>query len=207
MKRVLWMTVLLAWLSACTVLPVRPTVALYAPVLELAPASVSASVPWRLALARPIASGPLATPRILVRPSPDEIEIYPRAEWSEPAPGLVGNALMQAFEVNGRIGSLERSSAGLDHDFELTTELRDFQLELAGGPVAVVRIKANLIAQPRGVLVASRLFEARIPAAGQQVTDAVAALSDALAQTLPQVADWTVAEAQAQWRAGDVTAQ
>ncbi len=109
---------------------------------------------------------------------------------------------MLALEADGRIGALDRSSAGLVRDFELTTELRDFQIELAGGPAAVLRIKANLIVYPEGRLVASRLFEARVPAAGQQVSDAVAALSDALGRMLPQIADWTVVEGQAQRRAG-----
>lgn len=201
-SRFLAAVALLALLPACNVLPTKPPVTLYAPAPQFAPGTHETRVDWRLAVARPLASGPVATPRILVRPTPSEIEVYPQAQWSEPAPGLVAQALMLALEADGRIGALDRSSAGLVRDFELTTELRDFQIELAGGPAAVLRIKANLIVYPEGRLVASRLFEARVPAAGQQVSDAVAALSDALGRTLPQIADWTVVEGQAQRRAG-----
>lgn len=203
-----WMLVAsLALLSACNVLPTKPPVTLYSPVPQFAPGAHETPVTWRLAVARPLASGPVATPRILVWPAPGEIEVYPQAQWSEPAPGVIGNALMLALEADGRIGALERSSAGLVRDFELTTELRDFQIELAGGPAAVLRIKASLVAYPEGRLVASRLFEARVPATGQQVSGAVVAFTDALARTLPQIADWTVTQGQAQWQAGDAAAQ
>ena len=197
-----WILVaMLTLLSACNVLPTKPPVTLYSPVPRFAPEAQETRVDWRLAIARPLASGPVATPRILVRPTPSEIEVYPQAQWSEPAPGLVAQALVQALEADGRIASLDRSSAGLVRDFELTCELRDFQIELADGPAAVLRIKANLVAYPEGRLVASRLFETRVPAAGQQVSEAVAAFTDALGIVSSQLADWVVAEGQAQWRA------
>ena len=188
-----------AVLSACNVLPTKPPVTLYAPVPQFAQGADEVQMAWRLAVARPLASGPVATPRILVRPTPSEIEVYPQAQWSEPAPGLVAQALMQALEADGRLAALDRSSAGLVRDFELTTELRDFQIELADTPVAILRIKANLVAYPEGHLVASRLSEARVPAAGQQVAEAVAALSETLERALPQVADWAVMQGQAHW--------
>src|SRR5690606_11161141 len=97
----------------------------------------------RLAVARPQASGPLATAWILVRPVSGQIEVYPAAQWSEPLPGLVDNALVEAFEASGRFAGVERAASGLAHDVELATELRDFQIELEGGPVAVIRIKAS----------------------------------------------------------------
>lgn len=196
-----WMLVaLLALVSACSVLPSKPPVTLYAPAPEFVARSDESQVAWRLAVARPVASGPVATPRILVRPTPSEIEVYPQAQWSESAPGVVGNALLLALEADGRIATLDRSSAGLARDFELTTELRDFQLELAGGPAAVLRIKAGLISHPEGQLIASHLFETRVPASSQQVGDAVAALSEALARTLSEVSDWAVTQGEAQWR-------
>lgn len=198
--------VLLALLSACNVLPTKPPVTLYSPTPQFVSGRNETQVEWRLAVARPIASGPVATPRILVRPAPSEIEVYPQAQWSEPAPGLIAQALMQALEADGRIASLGRSSAGLVRDFELTTELRDFQIELAGGTAAVVRIKASLVAYPEGRLVASRVFETRVPAEGQQVSEAVTAFSEALTQALPQIADWIVLEGEAQWRANHAAA-
>ncbi len=200
MKRLLFLLPLA--LAACSILPQRPQFALYAPSARFDAASTAVGEPvaWRLALARPTASGLLDTSRILVWPSPSTIEVYPLAQWSEPPPVLVGDALLQALEADGRIAVLQRSSVGLERDFELATELRAFQLELTDGPQAVLRIKASLVRQPQGQLVASHVFEAALPAAGQEVGDAVGALGSCLEELLPQIVGWSVAQAEAAWR-------
>ena len=189
-------------LAACSILPQTPQFALYAPTanFDAATAAIAEPVAWRLALLRPTASGLLNTPRILVWPSSNTIEVYPRAQWSQSPPVLVGDALLQALEADGRIIALQRSGAGLERDFELATELRAFQLELTGGPQAVVRIKASLVRQPQGRLVASHVFEAALPAAGQEIGDAVSALGACLEHVLPQIVEWSVIQAEAAWR-------
>lgn len=179
-------------LGACSVLPEKPPVALF----DLSPPSGDAAadaLPLRLAVARPQASGPLASSWILVRPGGGQIEVYPGAQWSEPLPGLVGTVLIEALEADGRIASVERAAAGLARDLELATELRDFQIETTEGAVAVVRLKASLIDPARGEVVASRLFESRQPAAGREVSAAVAALDLALQRVLSELSDWVVA--------------
>ena len=202
MKRWSWIWILILLFAACSVLPERAPVSLYTLALDFNNASQTNAtdpVSWRLAVARPVATGPLASPRILVRPTPSEIEVYPQAEWSEPTPGLVGNALIQVLEADPRIPVSVRSAIGLEPDFELLTELRSFHIELANGPVAVVAMKATLVAYPGGHVVSSKLFQTRAPAAGQQVLAAVGALSEALDQLLPTLADWVVMQGQTHW--------
>ena len=192
-----WMLVCVAFaLAACSVLPQKSPVALYALSQPAAQEGAEGRIDFRLAVARPQASGPLATAWILVRSGSGQIEVYPGAQWSEPLPGLVGNALVEAFEASGRIGSVERAASGLVRDLELATELRDFQIELEAGAVAVVRLKASLIDAARGEAVASQVFEARAPAAGREVGAAVAALDGALQDTLVQLVAWVVAQRQ-----------
>ena len=187
-----------AWfaLAACSVLPQKAPVALYALSQPAAQGGAEGRNDLRLAVARPLASGPLATAWILVRPGSGRIEVYPEAQWSEPLPGLVGNALMEAFEASDRFGSVERAASGLARDLELATELRDFQIELEEGAVAVVRLKASLIDAARGEAVASQVFEVRAPAAGRDEDAAVAALDAALQDTLVQLVAWVVAQRQ-----------
>lgn len=210
MKRWSGISIAILLFAACSVLPERAPVSLYALALDFNAESpsreVTDAVPWRLAVARPAASGPLASPRILVHPTPSEIEVYPQAEWSEPTPGLVGNALIQALEADPRVPVSVRSAVGLEPDFELLTELRSFHIELTSGPAAVVRIKATLVAYPGGRVVASHLFQARVHAAGQQVLAAVSALSEALDQLLPELADWLVTHGEAHWQAAETSA-
>jgi cholesterol transport system auxiliary component len=198
-----WMLVCVAFaLAACSVLPQKSPVALYALSQPAAQEGAEGRIDFRLAVARPLASGPLATAWILVRPGGGQIEVYPAAQWSEPLPGLVGNAIVEAFEASGRIGSVERAASGLARDLELATELRDFQIELEAGAVAVVRLKASLIDATRGEAVASQVFEARAPAAGREAGAAVAALDGALQDTLAQLVAWVVAQRQTR-RASD----
>jgi len=189
-----WILAAALSLGACSVLPEKSPVALYGlsrpAALEDAPAE---PIALRLAVEKPAASGPLASPWILVRRDATRIEVYPDAQWSEPLPGLVGKAILEAFEADGRLSGVERAASGLAHDFSLLTELRDFQIELDEAPVAVVRVKASLVDAARGEAVASRLFEARVPAAGREVGEAVAALDAATAQVLAAMRDWLIA--------------
>jgi len=189
-----WMFACAAFaLAACSVLPAKRPVALYALSQPAPQDSARGRIDVRLAVARPQASGPLATAWILVRPVSGQIEVYPAAQWSEPLPGLVDNALVEAFEASGRFAGVERAASGLAHDVELATELRDFQIELEGGPVAVIRIKASLIDAARGEAVVSRVFETRAPAAARDAAAAVTALDAALADALAQLVAWVVA--------------
>lgn len=200
-NRIIILACLLAIAAGCTILPERAQVALYQPVVHFdAPTSAVEPVVWRLALARTAASGQLNTPRILVRPAPDYIEVYPQAAWVESAATLLGNALFEALEADARITALHRASVGLERDFELLVELRAFELELADGPRARLRLRADLLRQPSGRAVAHRVFEISQPADGQEVAAAVAALGTCLQQLLPQVADWVVTQAQSDWQ-------
>ena len=204
MRTGLFVLILALLLGACSILPKSPQVALYTPTMHFSQQVDAApiTVDWSLALSRSTASGPLGGVRILVHPEPSQIEVYPQAEWSEPAPSLIENRLLQAFETDGRIHALQRSSAGLSRDFELATELRAFQLELADGPVAVVRVKANLVRQPEGRLVDARLFEAVVPTDGQTVGAAVSGLSKGLQTLLSEIVHWTVMQAESDWQDG-----
>lgn len=199
------MLVSMLLLAACSILPERAQVGLYAPVMRLPePAAAGAEpVAWRLALRRPTASGPLRTPRILVRPAPGQVEVYPQAAWIQPPPGLFDVALLEALEADGRMPAVQRIAAGLEHDYELNIDLRAFELELVDGPRAVLRLRADLLRQPEGLIVATRQFKAEVPAAGQDVDATVAALGQALEQLLPGLADWLVDAAERDWRASD----
>lgn len=196
MKRWMMPLPLCALLAACSVLPSNPQVSLYRPAPEFAVQHPGARpVAWRLALVKLQAGGLLASPRILVQPAPGQVEVYPQAHWSEPAPALVEQALLQALEADARLAVVERSSSGLSSDFQLHGELRDFQIELESGRAqAVLRLRLSLVAQPQGRVVASTLFESRQPAAGAQLEAAIPAFSAALSEVARQVADWVVAQ-------------
>lgn len=199
MKR-LFCVLSLILLAGCNVLPSRPPVTLYQPQAQFAPREGQVQqVEWRLGLARPSATGQLVTPRILVQPVPGEIEVYPQARWAQVPSGLLGDALFRAFEADGRVAMLDHANSGRFSDFELAAELRDFQIELEGGPQAVVGVKLQLIGYPAGRILASHVLQARASARSQQAPDAVAAFGEALQTLLPQMVDWTLEQGEAAW--------
>jgi len=187
-------------LTGCSFFSSKQPMAIYALEPRLPAATGAAPVAWRLTVARPRANSQLSSPRILVMPAAGVIQIYPQAQWRDPAPALVGDLLLESFESSGRILGVDRANSGVDADYQLNTELRDFQLELQPGPPhAVVRIYARLLSTADNRIVAAQLFEIEVPAAGVAIDDTIAALNLAVNTQLPRITAWTFQQAEQNW--------
>jgi len=196
--RALGATMLLLALTGCSLLPEKTPLALYAPTAKVAPDSAWPSVSWQLQVPRPLASELVDSPRIVVRPAPGELQVYKGAVWAEPAPDLVQDALVHAFEDSGRIGGVARRGSGVAGDYELLLDLRRFESDYAGGatPRAEVEITAKLIANRSNTVVASRTFHRSAPAGGTAVGAVSQAFDTALAAVLGEIVGWTLTEGQ-----------
>ncbi len=188
-------------LSGCAVLGGASEYAIYAPQPQIADPSARTVVAWQLQVQEPYAGETLTAPNLLVMPTPAVYEVFPAARWRDPPPALVGTLLLQAFEQSGRIVGVDRAASGVNADFVLSSELRDFQIELAGGtPHAKISLHARLLGFADNRIVAARTFEATAPAAAQDAASAAQAIEAALAQLLPQVRDWTFDVAAMAWQ-------
>ena len=89
-------------LSACTILPSAPVSQVY-----LLPVPPAVSVPhaqtvnWSLRVSQPATNQFLNSSRIAVQPQGQEIAVYKNSRWSDSAPILVRNRLIQAFRSDG----------------------------------------------------------------------------------------------------------
>lgn len=187
-------------LGACGTLGLKqPPSTIYSPRLQLpATTPVGPPVDWQLAVNLPLSSQALDTPRILVMPTPGVLEIYPRARWSDPAPALLRNLLVEAFVRSGRILGVGPGPTGLDTNYALDSELRDFQIEYQGAQAhAHVSLNARLVSQHSNRVIAAKVFEADVAITGPGVGAAVEAMQQALDQVLPAIVDWTLAEGSA----------
>lgn len=186
-------------LAACSSLfnVQRTPFTIYAPRLAAAPAGEGARVDWQLAVETPLASDALDTTRIVVMPSPGVIEVYPGARWSDSAPALLRNLVVQGFENSGRISGVGSSASGLRADYALAIALHDFQLEMVGGTRAVIRLQARLLDYTSNRVLASRAFDVAAPAGGSDATAAFTAFETALNQLVPQLVDWSLHEGEA----------
>lgn len=152
-------------------------------------------VDWQLVVEEPYAAGGLDTHRISIMTNPYEVKYYAEARWAERAPRMVQTLLVESFENTGKIVSVGRQSVGLRSDFNLKSELREFQAELtANDPVPTVRVAlaSKLIMQPRQEIIAARAFEHRVKAKSGEVLSVVQAFDEALGRVLRETVQWVL---------------
>lgn len=192
------MIVAVLLVSACSVLPKPAPVDTY--LLPTAPASTraaggGATLPVSLRVLRPASGQHLAGQRIVVVPRDNLVSVYQGVSWSEPAPLLVRDRLLDAFRADGRIAALSNDETRVQADFEIVSDLRAFQSEYRnGGPEVVVRLDVRLVQRDGRRIAASRLFETRERAPGTEVPQVVAAFGVASTRLAGEVTEWAVEE-------------
>lgn len=186
-------------LQACSILPKAEPLDVYMLPSSLpAAASAAEAVPWSLRIARPAAGVHLSGQRIVVVPEDSRISVYKGAGWSDPAPVLVRNRLLDGFRADGRVATLSTDEKQLHADFELDSDLRAFQSEYRDGrPEAVVRLDARLVHTVTRRIVASQSFEVRAAAVDAEVPAVVKAFGAASDRLAAEVVDWAVREGSA----------
>jgi cholesterol transport system auxiliary component len=154
-------------------------------------------VDWQLVIEEPLAAGGLDSNRIAVKPTPFELKYFSESRWTERAPKMVQTLLVESFENTGKIVAVGREVVGLRSDFNLKSELREFQAEFYGAsgqpPTVRVRINVKLVRQPRQEIVASRSFEHLAEAKGSEMSDVVEAFDEALGKVLRRTVQWAIA--------------
>jgi cholesterol transport system auxiliary component len=116
------------------------------------------------------------------------VSYVPAAQWTDRLPILVQTRIVQAFENSGRIGSVGRAQDRLAGDYQLITDIRSFEIDVAGRQ-AKVSIAAKIV--DRGGRVRSgRVFEATAPAGPVNGPAASQALDKALGQVLVDMVGW-----------------
>ncbi|QHF42335.1 ABC transporter [Pseudomonas sp. S35] len=184
--------VALALVSACSILPKADPSNVYR-LAASQPVTQGTSLGWSLRLTKPQTSEFLDSPRIAVVPNGDLISSYANSRWSDPAPVLLRNRLLDGFQRDGRVTLLSTDDTNLQADYELGGQLQAFQSEYHGTAVEVViRLDARLVRGRDQRIIASRRFEVRQPVSDTQVPAVVAAFGSAGDQLNRQVVEWVV---------------
>ncbi len=153
---------------------------------------------WQLVVEEPLAAGGLNIVRIALRSKPTDLNYFAGAQWTERAPRMVQTLMVESFENSGRIIAVGRQAIGLRSDFNIKSELREFQAEYAqenAAPLVRVRLNAKIVKQPRRAIIASANFEAVAQAEANSIDDVVVAFDTALGKVLRQIVEWTLREA------------
>ena len=189
---------LVAALAGCGIVPKKEPLSIYAPEAQVQADPAWPAVRWQLQIPRPHAPELLDSPRIVVRPSPGEMQVYHGAIWAEPVPDLVQDAVLRAFEDSGRIPGVARRGSGVAGDFELLIDLRRFDSDYNGGgaPSAEVEMAVKLLANRTNQVVAVRTFRQSVPAASTSVGDVSRAFGTAMSSAVQELVGWTLTEGQ-----------
>ncbi|EPX78831.1 ABC-type transport auxiliary lipoprotein family protein [Salipiger mucosus] len=148
-----------------------------------------------LVVEEPIASGSLATERIMIRPGPLQAQYLPGVRWSDTAPVMLQTLLVRTLTQTGAFASVGRRPLGSHGDYALLGELTDFQAEApADAETATVRLRVvfRLVREDDASVAATRSFEVTEPAASPEPEDVVAAFDRATQHLLSEITDWVV---------------
>ena len=188
---------LIACLSACTVLPKSQVLSIYRLPASSLP-SHDASADWALRVNKPYSSQLLDSTRIAVLPPGDQISAYQGVRWSDRAPLLLRDRLVDAFLDDGRLKAVSSDDSRLQADLELDGDLRAFQSEYQNGrPAARILLEARLVESGSLRILASRRFEVSQPASDTTVAAVINAFGQAGDQLAREVLEWTVQQGQA----------
>jgi cholesterol transport system auxiliary component len=130
----------------------------------------------------------LATARIPVQESATAIAYVKNAQWSEPPAPLFARLLGDTITANTSMVVLSSIQSIGEPSATLSGSLRNFGIDAATRE-AVVTYDAALT-QPRETSIAKRRFEARVPVAAIDATNAGVALNNAANQVAGEVAQW-----------------
>lgn len=189
--------------SACSILPKGEPVDVYRLPVAQAPANKGTGQVqhWSLRVAKPVAGDALNNARIAVLPEGNLISSYKNSRWSDPAPILLRNRLLDGFQRDGRVPLLSTDDSNLQADFELGGELQAFQSQYQGNAVEVViGLDARLVRGYDQKILASKRFEVRQPLNDPKVPAVVAGFGQAGDALSRQVVDWAVAQGSALYK-------
>ncbi|WP_145579453.1 ABC-type transport auxiliary lipoprotein family protein [Yersinia vastinensis] len=187
-------SMLVMLLSACTILPSAPVSQVYLlPVPPAANTSRAPTVNWSLRVSQPATNQFINSSRIAVQPDGQEIAVYKNSRWTDPAPILVRNRLIQEFRTDGRIPAVSSDDDSLQADVELSGDLSAFQgVYQAGNSEVLISFDARLVRISDRRIIATRHFEIRQPIKGAQMNEVVEAFGLASNQLAAQVLNWTL---------------
>ena len=147
---------------------------------------------WQLVISEPTTLLAFNTDKILTRPAPDESLPLEGARWGDSLPILAQATLLQTFENAGYARSVTQNIGDFASGYQLSLNIRQFDIATNGTPEAKIVILAKLL-NPASEIIESKQFETSAPALGSDTRDYVDALSTAFSQIERNLLDWTTA--------------
>ena len=164
------------------------------PKLPPAPAG-GEKVQWALTILHPDAPGGFDTDRIALTQPDGSMDYYARATYPDRLPNIVQHALLDGFEMSGRIDKVALEADALHADYNLAVEIKDFAAHYSqqdGIPGVTVRITVKLTTAHGRDIVGSFSTTQTGTASVNSAGAATQALQQALSAAIPQIVNWTL---------------
>lgn len=145
---------------------------------------------FQLVVNEPSAIRSLETDRIMVKSGP-RVAYYKGAAWSDRLPRLMQARMVEAFQNAGLVSAVGSRADRLDADYELSTQVQSFQVEVNQGQAeAHASLYVKVIDGDNGRMVASRRFDAKVATSPKDVDQMVVSLNQAFENVVHKVVPW-----------------
>nr|WP_321269706.1 ABC-type transport auxiliary lipoprotein family protein [uncultured Tolumonas sp.] len=179
--------------SACSLLPASEQVQIYRLPTVTSGHHQAETQNLSLRLMTPHANQTLDSVRIAVIPKGDQITNYKGIRWSERAPILLRDRLLDAFQTDGRIQTITNDTSTFNVDVELTSELLAFQSEYRNGkPEIRIILDMHLVNSQTQQVIASHRFDIHQISENSDAKSVVKAFGLACDSLSREVVDWTL---------------
>lgn len=161
------------------------------------PAAASARRDIELIIEEPVASGALATDRIMIRPSPLQAQYLPGVRWADPAPVMLQTLILRSLTERGALGSVGRRPLAVAGDYAVLSELTDFQAETSDGTKGAevrLRLIVRLVREADSRVIATRSFAVTETAGATDADTVVSAFDRASGRLLAEIAPWVLGQ-------------
>lgn len=146
--------------------------------------------PVQVAIQLPTAARALDTDRILVSAGSGRVSYFSDAAWSDRLPRLLHSRIAAAMQDSGAFNAVLSPLDRIDGDYTLTTEIRDFQIQVNGSSVAAVTLVAKMVNEKRGNVLGTKEFSVKLPASKDDPDSGVAALQNGFNQVTVEMVRW-----------------
>ena len=180
-------------LSACSLLPTSEQVQIYRLPTITSAHNQAETLNWSLRLMTPHTNQTLDSVRIAVIPEGNLITNYKGIRWSERAPILLRDRLLDAFQTDGRLQTITSDTSTFNVDVELTSELSAFQSEYRNGkPEIRIILDMHLVKSQSQQVITSHRFDVRQSSKNSDTKSVVQAFGLACDSLSREVVDWTI---------------
>ncbi|HQS83420.1 MAG TPA: ABC-type transport auxiliary lipoprotein family protein [Alphaproteobacteria bacterium] len=149
-------------------------------------------VKWQLILEDPSCDGRLNTDRIVVQTSSAEITHVSGARWVDRLPNLIQQLLLNLFENSGQIKGVGTSLDGLDADYVLLIDIRDFELMVRESKEVRIRIFGKIMRLKDREIVGAKTFESMVPIPQDSFKEVIDAFLTATNRVGKEIVIWTL---------------